>query len=60
MGIVLAAETMNTALERLADRVSEDYEEGIRDAKDLAAGAVLLASTMSAVVFAVIVVSKLV
>lgn len=43
MGLVLAAEGLNTSLERLADRVSGKEEEAIRQVKDLAAGGVLAA-----------------
>jgi len=43
-GGVLAAELFNTALERLADHLHPQVHEGIRIAKDCAAGAVLLAS----------------
>lgn len=39
---MLALETVNTALERLADKVSEERSHRIRIAKDCAAGAVLL------------------
>lgn len=42
-GGVLAAEALNTAIEKLADRVSRDREEPIRRIKDLAAGGVLAA-----------------
>lgn len=38
----LALETVNTGLERLADKVSEERSHRIRIAKDCAAGAVLL------------------
>jgi diacylglycerol kinase len=41
---VLALEAMNTALERLADRVSPAHDPLIGQAKDLAAAAVLLAA----------------
>jgi diacylglycerol kinase len=45
VGVVLAAELFNTALERACDLVAEVYglgrDERIRDIKDLAAGAVL-------------------
>ncbi len=41
---VLAAELLNTALERLADHLHPDLHEQVRIAKDCAAGAVLLAS----------------
>ncbi len=42
IGGVLAAEGFNSAIEALADRVSANYDEAIKNAKDLAAGAVLL------------------
>ena len=42
IGAVLALEAVNTAIERLADAVSEDYHPLIGAAKDLAAGAVLM------------------
>ena len=42
IGGVFMAEGFNTALERVCDRVSHDYHPLIRDAKDIAAGAVLL------------------
>jgi diacylglycerol kinase len=41
---VLTAEAFNTALEALADRITTEQDEAIRIAKDLAAGAVLLAT----------------
>lgn len=47
-GGVIAAEALNTAIERLADRVSGEREEAIRLVKDVAAGGVL-AATLGAV-----------
>ncbi|OYW75124.1 MAG: hypothetical protein B7Z37_14915 [Verrucomicrobia bacterium 12-59-8] len=44
IGLVWAAELLNTALEVLADRVSKEREEPIRLVKDAAAGAVLAAA----------------
>ncbi|WP_395752215.1 diacylglycerol kinase family protein [Prosthecobacter sp.] len=44
IGLVCAAELLNTALEILADRVSKEWEEPIRRAKDTAAAAVLMAA----------------
>lgn len=41
-GCVLAAEALNTAIERLSDVVSPEYNEAIKHVKDLSAGAVLL------------------
>ena len=43
-GGVIAAELLNTAIERLADRVSAEREEAIRIVKDAAAGGVLAAA----------------
>ncbi len=47
MGVVLALEAMNTALEAAVDLVTEEYREQARVAKDSAAGAVLLAALAS-------------
>lgn len=44
ISIVLALEAMNTALERLCDRVSPEHDSLIGQAKDAAAGAVLCAA----------------
>jgi diacylglycerol kinase len=48
MGLVLAAEAANTALEALADRVAPDRHPLVAKAKDVAAGAVLIASLAAA------------
>src|SRR5262245_9504156 len=48
IGLVLAAECMNTSVERLADRVSLDWDPLIKQAKDCASGAVLTLALMSA------------
>jgi diacylglycerol kinase (ATP) len=40
-GAVIAAEGLNTAVEKLADRVTTEREEAIRLLKDVSAGAVL-------------------
>ncbi len=47
-GAVIAAEALNSAIERLADRVTAEREESIRVLKDAAAGGVLAASTGAA------------
>jgi len=44
IGFVMCAELFNTALERLADRVQPEFDEEIKIIKDVAAGAVLVAS----------------
>jgi diacylglycerol kinase (ATP) len=50
IGIVWIAEAANTAIEVLADRITPDRDEQIGRAKDLAAGAVLLAAITAGVV----------
>ena len=42
MGIVLALEAMNTAIETIIDLVSPEYHDLAKKVKDVAAGAVLL------------------
>lgn len=49
-GLVLAAESLNTALEFLGDAYSMDENPGIGKAKDAAAAGVLLAATAAAIV----------
>ena len=50
MALVWAAEAVNTAIEALADRISPDHDESIGLAKDVSAGAVLLAAIGAAAV----------
>lgn len=49
-GLVLALEAMNAALEYAIDRLHPEFAEQIREAKDVAAGAVLIASGIAAMV----------
>ena len=48
IGLVVAAEALNTAVEFVVDLASPEWNELARDAKDVAAGAVLLASLAAA------------
>jgi diacylglycerol kinase (ATP) len=57
-GNVFAAELFNTSIERLSDTVSPQYDENIKQVKDFAAGAVLVAAILSAVVGLIIFVPK--
>lgn len=50
IGMVISAEAFNTAIERLADRVTMDRDPLIRQAKDVAAAAVLCAAITAAVI----------
>ena len=54
IGIVWMAEIFNTAIEKLADRVTKEHDPMIGMAKDLAAGAVLIIC-FAAIVCAVII-----
>ena len=54
IGVVLAAEAFNSAIERIADYLTLERDDRIRDIKDLAAGAVLLCAIAAATVGCVI------
>jgi len=50
IGLVLCAEALNTAIERMVDRIEPQRHPAARDAKDLAAAGVLIASACSLMV----------
>lgn len=50
IGMVIAAEVLNTALEALCDKVSPEFDEHIKVAKDAAAGAVLVLAITAVIV----------
>ncbi len=50
IGIVMALEGVNTAIEELCDKVSPEKNEFIKHCKDAAAGAVLIAAIFATVV----------
>ena len=54
IGMVWAAEALNTAIEFLADEVTLERRERIGNAKDASAAAVLVASVVSLVVWGLI------
>jgi diacylglycerol kinase (ATP) len=54
IAIVWTAEALNTALEFLADVASPKFHPLVRDAKDVAAGAVLLTSVAAVVIGAIV------
>ena len=58
--IVLAAEMFNSSLERLAAAITDEYDERIRDALDMASGAVLIAAIGAVVVGAIVFLNRLV
>jgi diacylglycerol kinase len=57
--LVLTAETINTALEYLADAVHPEADAGIGRAKDASAGAVLIAALAAAVVGTIVFLPKI-
>ena len=54
IGVVWTAEIFNTAVEKLADRVTKEWDPLIAHAKDLAAGAVLIICIVAVVCAAII------
>lgn len=50
IGMVLALEAVNTAIERCVDLVTKDYKELAKIAKDTAAGAVFIMSMFSVII----------
>ena len=59
-GCVFAAEALNTAIERLADVVSPEYNDAIKKVKDLSAGAVLFMALTAAITGIIIFLPKLI
>ncbi|MDR1380693.1 MAG: diacylglycerol kinase family protein [Tannerella sp.] len=59
-GCVLAAEALNTAIERLADVVTPEYSEAIKNVKDLSAAGVLFMAIAAAVTGLIVFLPKLV
>lgn len=59
IGLVISAECMNTAIERLADRISQEQNPLIKQAKDCGSAAVLVLAMTSAAVGLTIFVPKI-
>lgn len=60
ISMVLAAEAVNSAVEALADRVTQEYDEAIKRTKDLASGAVLILAIAAAIIGCIIFIPKIV
>ncbi len=58
-GSVFAAEIFNTSIEALSDKVSPQYDEHIKRAKDFAAGGVFIVALVAAIVGLIIFVPKI-
>ncbi|MCP5038610.1 MAG: diacylglycerol kinase family protein [Rhodobacteraceae bacterium] len=50
IGLVWAAEAMNTAFEYLCDVVSPQHSEAVKRAKDIAAGAVVITAVLAVII----------
>ena len=59
MGLIIATEGLNTAIEKLADYVQPDFEPKIGVVKDVAAGAVLIAAFSASAVGLIIYLPKI-
>lgn len=60
IGLVLVAETINTAIEKLADFIHPDYDFNIGAIKDISAGAAGLAAITSLIIACIIYIPKLI
>jgi Diacylglycerol kinase len=60
IGLVISLEMINSAIEKYCDLVTTDFHPGIKIIKDVAAGAVLVASLMSLVIGLIIFIPALV
>lgn len=60
IGLVFVAELFNSALESLARAMTREADDRVRDALDMAAGAVLLASLVAAAIGAIVFVPRLI
>ncbi len=60
IGLVLALEMINTAIENLSDEVDMNYNKSIKKVKDTSAGAVLLFSVCTVVIGILIFIPKLI
>lgn len=60
IGVVMAAELFNSAIEALADVVQPAHDERIRRVKDVSAGAVLLLALVAAVIGAIVLLPPLI
>jgi diacylglycerol kinase (ATP) len=58
IGLVLSTESLNTAIEKIADFIHPDYHEKIGFIKDIAAGAVFFAAMTAIAIMATIYIPK--
>jgi diacylglycerol kinase len=58
IGIVFMAELFNTAIEKLGDSITKDYNESIKKLKDLSAAAVFIAALTAVLIGLIIFIPK--
>ena len=59
-GLVISLELINTAIENAVDLVTEEYNEKAKNAKDIAAGAVLFSAIIAAIIGFIIFLPKII
>lgn len=60
MGLVFVSEALNTAIEKTLDTLHPEHHVGVGKAKDMAAGATLVASTIALIVGAYILLPRII
>ncbi|MBK8519884.1 MAG: diacylglycerol kinase family protein [Ferruginibacter sp.] len=60
IAFVITMEMLNTALEKLCDVIHKEVHPGIKNVKDMAAGAVLVAALFSLITGAIIFIPKII
>ena len=60
IGLVLVAELVNTGIEYLGDAITDEENEKVRNAKDVSAGAVLMAALVALVVAGLVFIPRLI
>jgi diacylglycerol kinase (ATP) len=60
IGLVVVTELVNTGIEYLGDAITDEQDENIRKAKDVSAGAVLIAALTAAVIAGLVFIPKLI
>ena len=60
IGLVLSGEAINSAIERLSDAVQPEWDDRIRDVKDISAGAVLICAITAAIIGIIVFLPKLI
>lgn len=60
IGALLSAEALNTSIERLSDFMSSEWNDKIRDVKDIAAGSVFVISIIGSIIGLIIFIPKII